>query len=873
MSWTRFLRRKKWDEERAHELRSHVEIEADENVSRGMLPNEARYAANKKLGNVTQIREEIFHMNSMAFVETMLQDLRFAFRMLRKKPSFTIAAVLTLALGIGATTAIFSVVNAMLLKPLPYANASQLIVVTGTSARIPDFSISLPDFLDYQKQSSTFSDMAASIQLGLSLSGVSQPQFINGYYVTHNFLSTLGVHPMIGRDFLPEEDQPGTAPVVLLSYKLWQSKMQGDPKVVGRTMQLDERSYTIIGVLPKSFFFLDTADLLAPSGTFPAPRLFTDRGNHGDTDVIGRMAPGMKLPQVKVEFDSLASQLAASYPSTNTGYGVKLTPIRDVYVSDTSSALLILFGAVIFVLLIACANVANLYLVRGAERTKEIAVRLAFGASRSRVVRQMLTESLLLAFLGGGLGAVLGIWSVAGLERLAPAGTLMAMDTHIDGTVLGFVGAIVLFVSIAFGLMPALHATRPDVQEALKDGGRSSTPSAKQQRLRGALAISETALALVLVIGAGLMLKSLYRLLEVSPGFQQDHVLTMRIDLPRVRYPKVPAALNFWQQILDRVKALPGVESAAVGTVVPFAGDHRRTDITIDGQPVPEIGSFPHPDYHSVSSDYFSAMKIPLLRGRAFTDADSENAQLVGVINSTLAKRYWPDDDPIGKQFLFGHPSSTNNWVRIVGVVPDTKIYGLANPARIEVYVPYRQKASSNMTLIVRSAADSAGLTAEVESQIAAVDKDQAVTEISTMSQLVDNSVSTQHATLILLGLFSALALVLASIGIYGVMAYSVAMRTHEIGIRIALGAQKRDVLRMVMGQGVRLAFAGVAIGVIAALALTRLLSSLLFSVSANDPVVFICVPVLLILVTLVACYIPAMRAMRVDPMVALRYE
>ena len=399
---------------------------------------------------------------------------------------------------------------------------------------------------------------------------------------------------MIGRDFLPEEDQAGTAPVVMLSYKLWQSKMQGDPNIVGRAMQLDDRNYTIIGVLPKSFYYLDTADLLAPSGTFPTPRLFTDRGNHGDTDVIGRSGAGCETSASKSGIlDSIAKQLAQLYPSTNTGYGVTLTPIRDVFVSDTSSALLILFGAVMFVLLIACANVANLYLVRGAERTKEIAVRLAFGASRIRVVRQMLTESLLLAFLvGGGLGALLGVWSLTGLQRLAPAGTFMSMDTHLDGTVFGFIGAIVLFVSIAFGLLPALHATRPDVQEALKDGGRSSTPSAKQQRLRGALAIAETALALVLVIGAGLMLKSLYRLLQVSPGFQQDHVLTMRIDLPRVRYPKLPAALNFWEQSLDRVKALPGVESAAVGTVVPFAGDHRRTDITIDGQPVPELGQF-----------------------------------------------------------------------------------------------------------------------------------------------------------------------------------------------------------------------------------------------------------------------------------------
>jgi putative ABC transport system permease protein len=873
MSWKKYFRRKQWDEERARELAAHLQMEADENVSRGMLPDEARYAANRKLGNATQIREEIYHMNSMALAETIWQDLRFALRMLRKKPSFTIAAVLTLALGIGATTAIFSVVNSLLIKPLPYANSSQLVVLTGKSVRIPNFSVSLPDFFDFRQQSYSFSQLAAGIKLGLNVTGVARPDFVGGYYVTQNFLWTLGVHPVIGRDFLPQEENPGTAPVVMLSYHLWQTQMQGDPNIIGRSIQLDGQNYTIVGVLPKSFFFLDTSDVLAPIGLFPTRRFLTERENHGDTDVVGRLAPGANIRQAKAEIDGIAERLAQQYPESNAGDGIVLTAIRDVYVSDTRSAVLVLFGAVMFVLLIACANVANLYLVRGAERTKEIAVRLAFGAGRARVVRQMLTESLLLAFVGGGLGALLGYWSISGLTRLVPPDTFMGMEPRMDGAVLAFVGVMIIFASVAFGLVPALHATRPDIQEALKDGSRSSTASAKQHRTRGILAIAETALALVLVIGAGLMLKSLYRLFQVNPGFKQEHVLTMALNLPSAKYPKMSAISNFWQQVVERVKVIPGVDNAAVGTVVPFTGDHRRTDMTIEGRPDPSSGNFPHPDYHTVSADYFDALQISVIKGHAFSEADTETAAPVGIINATLARLYWPNENPVGKHFAFGHQDADTKWRTIVGVAADTKIYGLANPPKIEVYIPYRQRPINNMTLVVRSARDVAGLTASVQAAIAAIDRDQPVSEIHTMKELVDNSVSTRHATLVLLGLFSGLALILASIGIYGVMAYTVALRTHEIGIRMALGAQSKDVLGMVMGQGARLAFAGIVIGVVAALGLTRLLSSLLFSVSASDPLIFICVPALLILVTLTACYIPAMRAMKVDPMVALRYE
>lgn len=872
MSVWRFFRRKKWDEERARELQTYLDIEAEENSARGLAPDEARFAAQRKLGNSTLVREEIFHMNSIGFLETLFQDLRFALRMLRKKPSFTIAAVLTLALGIGATTAIFSVVNSVLLRPLPYRDSAQIIVLRATSQRVGDHSPSYPDFLDWREQSHTFQEMAVLHNMGFNLSGVTQPEYISGYGVSPNLLSMLGVRPIQGRDFLPEEEKAGSAPVALISYSLWQSNLGSDPHVVGRNILLDGRSFTVIGVLPPTFFLEEKSDVLTPIGVWANDDMM-QRGNHGDMTVIGRLAPGVTPVQARAEMQTIAARLAKQYPVEDGDEGISLTAIRDDFVSDMRPAILVLFGAVMFVLLIACANVANLYLVRGAERAKEIAVRLAFGASRARIIRQMLTESLLLAAIGGGLGVLMGIWSITGIGRLVPPDMFMGMTPTLDTSVLLFAGAMIIVVALAFGLIPALQATRPDVQEALKEGGRSSTPSARQHRVRGALAVAETALALVLLVGAGLMMKSLYNLFHVNPGFQPERVLTMEMDLRSTQYAKDPQILNFWQQILDRIHAVPGVENVAVGTVVPFSGNHSRADITIEGQPVPALGAFPHPDYHSVSPEYLSAMSIPLLQGRTFTDADTESSPAVGLINATLARRYWPNDDAIGKRFIFGHPRAGAKWITIVGVVGDTKLYGLANPLKIEIYLPYRQRVNSDMTLLVRSAADPAGLAAAVKSTIASVDKDQPIFALETMQQLVNDSVSTRHATLVLLEIFSALAIVLATIGIYGVMAYTVALRTHEIGVRMAIGAQRSDVLRMVLRQGLKLALLGVGIGLAAALALTRLLSSLLFSVSASDPLTYAAVAGLLVLVALVACCFPALRAMRVDPIIALRYE
>ena len=804
-------------------------------------------------------------------MSVILQDLKFATRMLLKSPGFTLVAILTLALGIGANTAIFSVVNAVLLRPLPFKNSSQLVVMRETYKLVGNVSVSYPNFLDWRQQAHSFSSMAAVQARGFNLSGVAQPENIGGYAVSPNFLALVGVHPILGRDFLPSEGNQGTAPVILLSYQLWQTHLGGDPAVLGRSISLDGRSFAIVGILPSTFRYLDRSDVLVPIGVFA--NQMGDRGDRGDMDVVGRLSPGVPLSQAAVEMNTIAARLAEQYPQTNHGFGAYLASFREVFSGDTRLAVLVLFGAVVFVLLIACVNVANLFLVRGAARAREIALRLAFGASRGRVMRQMLTESFVLAVCGGILGIVLGAWGISGLGYLLPADSLQSMGVRMDVSVFLFAAFIVVLVAFAFGLIPALQTTRPDLHETLKEGGRSATSTHAQHRLRGALAIAETALALVLLVGAGLMLKSLYHLIQVSPGFQPAHVLTMEMDLRTDRYSKDPAILNFWQQLLDRVRVIPGVETVAVGTTLPLSGDHSRGDVTIDGLPLPGPGEFPHPDRHTISTAYLTAMGIPLLRGRNFSDSDNETAPDVALINSTMARRFWANGDPIGKRFLWGHPDTDKKWFTIVGVVADTKLYGLDNPARLEIYYPYLERPNSDMNLVVRSAVDPSSLTASIRAAVATIDKDQPIFAVHTMQELVDDSISTRRLTLVLLGIFSVLALVLAAIGIYGVMAYSVALRTQEIGIRMALGAQRQDVLRLVLGQGARIAFFGVAIGLAAAAALARLLSSLLFAVGASDPLTFAAVAVVLIAVALLACYIPARRALRVDPIIALRYE
>jgi len=866
------FRQRTVEDELDHELLFHAEQQRDKYVKSGMTLNEAARLVRIEFGGIDQVKEDCREARGVQLMETLLKDVLYALRTLRKTPGFTCVALLTLGLGIGVNTAIFSIVDGVLLRPLPYKDPASLIAMNETTPRVGTISVSYLDFQDWRAQSHSFSEMAAVSSVGFNLAGIDQPEHLTGEAVSPNYLSMLGVRPVLGRDFDASEGNAGTAPVVLLSYQLWQSKFGGQSDALGRTISLNDRGFTIIGVLPPDFRSMNKVDMMEPLGVWLTNNSdAAERGSRGDMVVVGRLASPASFGQARAEMEGIAVRLVQAYPGTNGQFGIILQPVREVFVSGLRPAILILFGAVIFVLLIACANVANLFLIRGAGRTKEIALRIALGASRGRIIRQLLAESFVLAILGGVFGLALAAAGINGIARLIPMGMLSGADIKLNGMVLLFAGVAVVLSALLFGLAPAVQATKPGVQSELKDGGRST--AAEQNRWRAVLAVAEVSLALVLLVGAGLMMKSLYRLLAVDPGVRSDRVLTMEMSLRKSQYDKDVTKLNFWQQTAERVRALPGVESVALGTAIPLTDDHSRSDVTIEGMALPKPGSFPHPDSHIVSPGYAHTLGVPVLRGREFEDADTENAPPVTMINARMAREYFPKENPVGKRIKFGHPSDPSKWMTIVGVVGDTRLYGLANPSRLEIYVPFRQDVPGHMYLVVKSAMDPGALTSAIRGAVREIDKDQAIYSISTMDQLIVNSVSTRRITLILLGLFSTLALVLAAIGIYGVISYSVAQRTHEIGIRMALGAQRTDVMRMVLAQGARIVGAGVVIGLAASLGLTRLLANLLFSVSTADPLTFSAVALTLILVAMLASYIPARRTLRVDPIVALRYE
>ncbi|HEV2349248.1 MAG TPA: ABC transporter permease [Terriglobia bacterium] len=799
-------------------------------------------------------------------------DFRYGVRTLAKSPGFTSLAVLTLALGIGANTSIFSVVNAVLLRPLPFRDSGRLMVLSETNERQPHVSVSYPNYFDWRQQNHVFEDMASFQPRDFNLAGVSEPENIGGAAVSSSLLRTLGIKPLLGRDFIPEEDKKGAEPVVMLSHGLWQRRFGGEASAVGKTLTLDGKPFTIIGVLPPQFMLYEEAQVYTPIGVWMDADMM-ERGAHNDTSVVARLKPGVALPQAQADMDTIARQLEQQYPTTNKGYRVEMISLRDKFVGDSGPPILVLFAAVGLVLLIACVNVANLLLARGTARSREIAIRSALGASRVRVVRQLLTEGLTLALMSGAFGLLLGAWGIAGLVALIPESFIMGPPIVVDRRVLAFTAALSLFTVIISCLVPALQASKPDLNETLKESGRTSSGGIHRLQLRNLLAVSEIALALLLLIGAGLMMKSFARLLAVDPGFNPESVLTMSLSLRGPQYEKPEQITAFCQQALQRVRALPDVRYSALGTELPLTDNHSRNDITIEGQPIPEIDKFPHPDFHVVSPDYFKAMGIPLMRGRDFTEADNPQSPGVVLISQSLARRFWPMGDAVGKTILIGHPASKNPSLTIVGIVGDTKQYGLAAATPWEVYLSYLQHPTGNFRVVVRTVANPENLTAIVKSEIRAVDRDVPFSEVETMRNLVSDSVGSQRMTMLLLGLFAALAMVLAAVGIYGVISYSVGQRTHEIGIRMALGAERRDVLWFVMDRGFTLTAFGVSTGLVGALALTRFLSSLLYGVSATDSFIFGGVSMLLTVVALLASYIPARRATKVDPMVALRYE
>lgn len=822
-------------------------------------------------------------------MESLFHDLRYGFRALIKNPGFTIVAVIALALGTGATSTISSVFNAVLLRPLPYGNPDNLMIVWGNNLKSGNMKagISVLNFLDYQNQNSSFDGVASFAYDDFNLSGGDTPEHVQGTMVSSNFFDVLEIKPAVGRMISAEDGEPGADRVVVISNGLWKRRFGSDRNLIGQTIMLNGASFTVIGVTPPSFQSPEKGDevwvpmsfdggdrIRIPSSASPEAlknRMITFLKS------VARLKPGITRQQAQAEMDTITSRLEQQYPDTNAGTGARVVPIKDEIVGDIRRPLIYLSVAVVLVLLIACANVANLLLARAASRQKEIAVRIALGAGQGRLVRQLLTESLLLALVGGALGLALAFGAIKLLVAINPANIPRLSEIDIDGRVLGFSLMISLLTGVIFGLAPALlQATNPDLNETLKaEGARGSTGGVRKQRARSLLVISEVALAVPLLIGAGLMIKSFYSLQRVKLGFNPESVLTMQVNLPALKYSEDSQITSFYEQVLQRVQALPGVEAVGAATSIPLMDRVFLRRFTIDGRApaTPNERLLAH--FRSVSADYHKAMGIPLVKGRYFNEYDRDKSAPVIIINESMARQYWPGEEPVGRHITIPGDGPISR--EIVGVVSDVKHEKLDSESGSEMYVPYLQKPFTFMGLAVRTGSDPTQMTNAVRSQILAVDSSQPVYDVKTMQQMVGESVSQPRLNMLLLTIFACIALVLAAVGIYGVMSTTVSQRKHEIGIRLALGAQAADIIKMIVGQGMMLAVAGMVIGVamacLLAFFLTRFVEGFLFGVSATDLTIFIGIPLLLVFVAFLSCYIPARRATKVDPMIALRTE
>ena len=813
-------------------------------------------------------------------MQALLQDLRYGARMLLKNPGFTLIAVITLALGIGANTAIFSVIDAVLLRPLPFKDSARLVAAWSTDLRNPQAKqyVSTLDLADWRTQSRSFEQLAGWFIYDFTLLSGGEPRRVKGSGVDGDLFTLLGVQPMLGRVFRADDDK-----VAMLSYGLWQRRFKGDPNLVGQSITLNGESYTVVGVMPQGFQFPIVADSVDLWATWNYAK-HDGPANKRDArlmEVIGRLQPQATLTQAQAELDTITAALRQQYPDTNKDIGARLIPAAENLVGDHRRALLVLFGAVGCVLLIACVNVANLLLARAAGRRREIAVRAALGASRARIAFQLLTESLLLALAGGGLGGLIALWGVDALVALNPSYLPGADRISVDGRVMSFTLLASLLTGVLFGLAPAWHASKIDLTTALKDSGPALSEGVGGRRLRSALVITEIALALILLTGAALLITSFWRLRQVDPGFDLRNVLTFRLSLPYEKYD-APQAGEFFRQLQPRLLAIPGVRAASTVFPLPLNGDESfdSIDVSLDqrieleGRPLQPRERL-RIDGRTVQPDYFRAMGIRLAQGRDFTERDNKEAPKVAIINETLARRYFPNEDPLGKRialysvFVKDRPPLC----QIIGVVGDVKHRGLSAEPRPEVYVPLAQEPFQELFVVVKTESDPLNLVGAVRAAVQTLDQAQPIYDVKTLDARLGSSLAQQRFNTLLLAIFSALALLLAAVGLYGVLSYTVAQRTHEIGIRLALGAQSSDVLKLVIKQGMQLVLIGVVIGLVGALALTRLMQGLLFGVSATDPFTFTLIALLLASIALLACYLPARRAAKVDPMVALRCE
>ena len=813
-------------------------------------------------------------------METLLRDIRYGVRSLLKRPGFTTIAVITLALGIGANTAIFSVVNAVLLRPLPYAEAERLFVPWGRRGDTQHNAVvSYPDFVDWQSQTKTLEHVAAYNSSGTLLrEGDAEPELILGAAASADLFPLLKVAPILGRPFTRADDQPTAPPVIVLGHGLWQRRFNADPSIVGKQIKIGSTSATVLGVLPEGFRFPAQAtktEFLRPLAPTLGDR--TERRNSYSLRVIAQLEPGVTAATAESEMRAIGVQLEQQYPDEGFRLGARLIPLHEEITWGSRTPLLVLLGAVGFVLLIACANVANLLLARAASRHREMAIRAALGAGRRRVVRQLLTESLLLSFLGGALGLLVAWWGVHFLLAASPLNIPRLKDVGLDTNVLAFTAVVSVLTGVSFGLVPALQASRADLQDALKEGGRNMGSTAVRNRVRAALVVVEVALSLVLLVGAGLLGKSFLLLSEVRPGFEPEHVLTTNLSLAKAKYPQPEQQQAGFADIIARTAAIPGVEAAAAIYPLPLGGDNNANTFLIAGRPALRPEDKPVSNHRTISPDYFRALNIPFSRGRPFDEHDTQHSPPVIIVNETLARLFFAGTEALGQHIIIEGERGDNGAPpprEIIGIVGDVRHERLDAESGPEYYVPYTQAPEALMSLVVRSSADNPdSLAASVREVIKQMDKDQYVAAIQPMTKLVAESVARRRFNTLLTGLFAVVALLLASVGIFGVLNYTVTQRTPEIGLRVALGAQTRDVLRLVLGQGVRLMLSGLALGLAASFALTRVLAGMLFGVTPTDPLTFIAVSFLLAGVGLLACYIPARRATKVDPLVALRYE
>jgi predicted permease len=877
-----FFGRDKFHSELNQEMDFHREESARELVASGLSRDEARYAAVRRFGNGARIHDRTQEIVSFSF-EGILGDLRYAVRQLCSSPAFTVVMLLTLALSIGANSAIFSVIDGVLLKKLPYPRADRLVRIFLSNTSYPKFPLNAFDFRDYRARNRSFESMAAFTRSDVQLTGFGEPVRLNGFQVTAGFFRVLGEQPQLGREFDFNAEIPGNELQAVISDRLWRTRFNADPDIIGRKITLNMQPFTVIGVMPagaehpgneyRAIAYGDTVDIWCP---FTFAGSAKQRGSHY-IEGIARLRDNVSVEQARAEINAIMTQLGREYPASDAGWTVLVIPLYTEIVGKSRQMLLVLLGAVGMVLLIACVNAANLLLARASARQREIAVRLAVGAQRPRVVRQLLTESLLIAFTGGALGLALALGGVKALVLLLPADFPRSHDIHVNAAVFAFTFLVSIATGVLFGMAPALQAAAIDPKQGLARGGRTTTGSSAQSRLRSALVVSEVSLACVLLIGAGLMLSSFLNQLRLDPGFEEEHVLTANLSLPFAEYNKPILTARFCEQLAMNLNLLPGVESAGMGSDLPWTGyDDNLGGFTIEGEKPPPNQEF-HARYHMATPGYFAALGVPLLGGRFFTEADNENPATphVLIVNRAMAERYWPHEQVVGRRMTFEDaPKSDKDWVTIVGEVGDIKDHPNSPGAEPAFWWPELQSGfTPEMSVVLRSRSNPQLLADALRSEVRRLDPSLAIADVQSMDRIVAASVSTPRFAFVLVGLFAALAIVLAAAGAYGVISYSVSQRTAEFGLRMVLGAQQRDVLVLVLRQAVWLAIAGALLGVLASFGLARAVGSLIFNVSPTDPLTFSAVGLMVIAVALLACYIPARRATRAEPMNALRTE